>query len=74
MTYYTVVDFRARLRFPRAAPEPPRRFRFSRRSLRHALQSTAKSRYIYGTYVHHHKKNPNEFDFLLRIKLIWIFN
>ncbi|MBU8687615.1 hypothetical protein KM918_09730 [Priestia megaterium] len=74
MTCYTAINFRARLRFPRAAPELPRRFRFSRSSLRLALQSTAKSRYIYETYVHHHKKNPNEFDFLLRIKLIWIFN
>ena len=25
--YYTAVDFRARLCFPRAAAEPPRRFR-----------------------------------------------
>ncbi|MGC3789477.1 hypothetical protein ACPS01_13325 [Priestia aryabhattai] len=25
--YYTAVDFRARLRFPRAAAEPPRRWR-----------------------------------------------
>jgi len=40
--YYTAVDFRARLRFPRAAAEPPRRLRFSRRSLRLALQSTAR--------------------------------
>ena len=44
-------DFRARLRFPRAEGEPPRRyapagshlFRFSRRSLRLALQSTART-------------------------------
>ncbi|MDR7244783.1 hypothetical protein [Priestia megaterium] len=27
MTCYTAVDFRARLRFPRAAAAPPRRFR-----------------------------------------------
>jgi len=27
MAYDTVVDFRARLRFPRAAAEPPRRLR-----------------------------------------------
>ena len=48
--YDTAVDFRAKLRFPRAAAEPPRRlrscgvhlFRFSRRSLRLALQSTAR--------------------------------
>ena len=47
----TAVDFHARLRFPRAAAESPRRlgswgshlFRFSRRSLRLALQSTARS-------------------------------
>ncbi len=49
--WYTAADFRARLRFPRTADEPPRRlgscgvhpFRFSRRSLRPALQSTARS-------------------------------
>jgi hypothetical protein len=51
MLFNTAFDFRARLRFPRAVGEPPRRCapagshltRFSRRSLRLALQSTARS-------------------------------
>ncbi|MGF9889215.1 hypothetical protein ABEX78_11210 [Priestia megaterium] len=41
--WYTAADFRARLRFPRTADEPPRRFRVFRRSLRLALQSSARS-------------------------------
>jgi hypothetical protein len=43
--YYTAVDFRARRRSPRAAAYAPagsHLFRFSRRSLRLALQSTAR--------------------------------
>ncbi len=74
----TAVDFHARLRFPRAAGEPPRRvstlqeshlFRFSRRSLRLALQSTARTNHINEIYIHHHLKNPNEFDSPSRISI-----
>jgi len=53
----TAVDFCARLRFPRAAAEPPRRF--SRRSLLLALQSTARRIWTGETYVHFNKKKTN---------------
>jgi hypothetical protein len=73
---YTAVDFRARLRFPRAAGEPPRRlrfcgilFRFSRRSLRLALQSPARSNYIHETYFYHKHKKSERIGFIVRIFL-----
>ncbi|MED3998571.1 hypothetical protein [Priestia aryabhattai] len=60
------VDFHARLRFPRTAAEPPRRFcscgvssvpLFPQESSP-ALQSTARSSYKRETYVHYeHKKH-----------------
>jgi len=61
----TAVDFLARIRFPRAAGEPPPRlrswgahlFRFSRRSLRLAFQSAARRNETNKTYVHPNKKN-----------------
>jgi len=53
---YTAVDFHARLRFPRAAAEPPRHLCFSRTSLSLALQSTARRNETDETYVHHNKK------------------
>ncbi|MFP3663895.1 hypothetical protein [Priestia sp. SIMBA_032] len=67
ITHCIAADFRARLRFPRAAAEPPRRyapagshpFRFSRRSLRLALQSTTRNNEIDKIYVHHDNKKPD---------------
>ncbi len=62
---YTAVDFYARLRFPRAAAESPRRFapagshlfRFFCRSLRLALQSPVRSNYLYEIcFQHYHEK------------------
>ena len=65
----TAVDFRARLRFPRAGDEPPRRFapagshlfRFSRRSLHLALQPTAISTCVHRDY----KKTRTIYPFLI---------
>jgi len=60
---YTAIDFRARLRFPRAvsllvactsAGSHP--FRFSRRSLRLVLQSTARTNYTHKIYIQHNNK------------------
>ncbi len=48
-----------------SAPVGSHLFRFSRRSLRLALQSTARSKYIHETYVHHHPK---------KIRTSWILN
>jgi hypothetical protein len=39
------------------APAGSHLFRFSRRSLRLALQSTARKTYTHETYVNHNKKN-----------------
>ncbi len=52
------------------APAGSHLFRFSRRSLRLALQSTARSNEIHENYIHHaNKKNPNEVDSPSRISI-----
>ena len=66
ITYYTAVDFRARLRFPREAGEPPRCLRscgvspvplFPHESLPCPPINSSKQIYIYEIYIHHtHEK------------------
>jgi hypothetical protein len=71
-------DFRAKLRFPRAVGEPPRApsgshlTRFSRRSLRLALQSTARTSYMQNGLLNKDNKNPNLFELRVQISLGFI--
>jgi len=73
---YTAIDFRARLRFPRAVSllvactsAGSHLFRFSRRSLRLALQSPARSNYIHETYFYYRHKKSERIGFIVRISL-----
>ncbi|MGG3196641.1 MULTISPECIES: hypothetical protein [Priestia] len=76
---YTAVDFRARLRFPRAAGEPTRRFHSCGVSLSplpagvFVLPSNQQLEAATYMNVHYTNKNPNKFDSQSRIKLVRIF-
>ncbi len=61
--YYTTVDFRARLRFPRAAAEPPRRFRTCGVSLPAGVFALLSNQLLEGTkqiklYLQSQKNEP----------------